>query len=570
MKKRFLPALLISGAALFLLCGPNQSPYTNPADAKIVAGNSLRSLDAGSDSLKVFSAVQCTVELYLPKLIDSFYVHLSRNGSDSIIASGAVTGASFMFPLSVSVPGVYGLKVVVVKNDKSTDSLEKTITVYAMSPVVTPDAPVHTVFLPADSFSITFTVTDPDSNVWKAYTWLDSVSGATQEISFAPKTHSAVIMRTVKGSALLAALHAPVVCYAVAIDFPDSNVSKVAACTLHVKDTLAPRIVLLPPTDTVNPTSSPVTVKALVTDFVGVDSVTFNGTPMVFSNDTALFFATLDSGRHADSIVAIDKAGNKGKLLFTLAVQGKVRVPPQIKDLSRATSEGLPFDSIWLDTCVAIADTSIHDKPSYAKDSLSWMITDSAGVSIVAPPGHRIKIPFPADSAFWGTYKLTFKLYDKNITYLYDTKQPSFFVTQANFPPVITLYTDRCFRNFLADTINLNAATSVHDPNDPASSLTWTFTKGKHFKVDTLMSRGFGRLSKSAANSVVNPIDPIGGIILYPIYFNHHIVIDTISAADASFFGTDSIKFTVKDPAGTSVNKMIYFTRVNGFCLYHP
>jgi hypothetical protein len=135
---------------------------------------------------------------------------------------------------------------------------------------------------------------------------------------------------------------------------------------------------------------------------------------------------------------------------------------------------------------------------------------------------------------------------------------------------VITLYTDRCFRNFLADTINLNAATSVHDPNDPASSLTWTFTKGKHFKVDTLMSRGFGRLSKSAANSVVNPIDPIGGIILYPIYFNHHIVIDTISAADASFFGTDSIKFTVKDPAGTSVNKMIYFTRVNGFCLYHP
>jgi hypothetical protein len=568
MKKRFYSVMLISGAALFLICAPAQSPYTNPADAKILIDNSLRSLDARSDSVKVFTAVQCTVELYLPKLIDSFYVHLSGNGGDSVIASGAVTGTPFTFPLSVSVPGVYGLTIVVVKKDKSADTLVKTITVYAMSPVVTPDAPAHTVVLPADSFSFKFTVTDPDSNVWKAYTWLDSASGASQEISFAPKTHSIVITRTVKGSALLAALHAPVVCYAVAIDFPDSNVSKVAACTLHVKDTLAPQIVLLPPTDTVNSASSPVTIKALVTDYVGVDSVSFNGTPMVFSNDTALFFAALDSGKHIDTIVAFDKAGNKGKLVFTLAVQGKVHIPPQIKDLSRATSEGLPFDSIWLDTFVIIADTSIHDTVTYKKDSLSWVITDSAGVSIIAPPGHRIKIPFPSDSAIWGMYKLTFKLYDKNITKLYDTKQPTFFITQANFPPVITLYPYQCFRNILADTINLNALTSVHDPNDPASSLTWTFTKGKHFKVDTLMSRGLiGRLSKSASIPVVNPI-----INPFPVYFNHHIVIDTISKADLTFYGTDTLTFTVRDPGGISNTKQIYFTHLTptGFCLFHP
>jgi hypothetical protein len=567
MKKRFFSIVLFCGAALFLLCAPAQSPYNNPADAKILIDNSLRSLDARSDSLKVSTAVQCSVELYLPKLIDSFYVHLSGGGSDSIIASGTVTGASFTFPLSVSVPGVYGLTIVVVKTDKSADTLAKTITVYAMSPVVTPDAPAHTVFLPADSFSFTFTVTDPDSNVWKAYTWLDSASGATQEISFAPKTHITVITRTLKGSALLAALHAPVVCYAVAIDFPDSNVSKVAACTLHVKDTLAPQIVLLPPTDTVNPASSPVTVKALVTDLVGVDSVTFNGTAMVFSNDTALFFATLDSGKHFDTIVAVDKAGNKGKLVFTLAVQGKVRVPPQIRDttLSRATSEGLPFDSIWLDTCVIIADTSIHDKPAYAKDSLSWMITDSAGVSNIAPPGHRIKIPFPADSAIWGKFKLTFKLYDHNITKLYDTKQPTFYITQANFPPVITLYADRCFNAFQTDTINLNAITTAHDPNDALSSLSWSFTKGKHFKVDSLYSSriGLGKVSESAGLPIINPIRPI-------LFFTRKIVIDTVSAADASFFGTDSIRFTVKDPAGAIASKMIYFTRVNGLCLFHP
>ena len=566
MKRCFLLALSIAGATLFLECGPSQSPYTNPADAKIIVDNSLRSLDARSDSLKVFSAVQCTVELYLPKLIDSFYVHLSRIGSDSIIASGAVTGASFTFPLSVSVPGVYGLTIMVVKTDKSVDSLPKTITVFAMSPVVTPDSPAHTVVLPADSFSFTFTVTDPDSNVWKAYTWLDTAASAMQEISFAPKTHSTVISRTVKGNALLAALHAPVVCYAVAIDFPDSNVSKVVACTLHVKDTLVPQIVLLSPQDLVNPLPSPITIRALVKDIVGIDSVRFDTSAMVFASDTALFVASqLDSGTNADSIIAIDKAGNRGKLVFSLNVQGKKSIPPQIKDLSRATTEGTPFVPIWLDTCVIIADTSIKNDSAFKRDSLSWVITDSAGGQIAVPPSHIITIPFPGDSVFWGTIKLTFMVFVKNTPTLYDTKQPSFFVTQTNFPPVITLYPDRCFKNFLADTISLNVITTAHDPNDALSSLSWSFTKGKHFKVDSLYSSRFG-LGKVSESAVLPPIDPIRPLL----FFTRKIVIDTISAADASFLGTDSIKFTVTDPVGASVYKMIYFTRTTGFCLFHP
>jgi hypothetical protein len=248
MKRCFLPALSIAGAALFLLCGTSQSPYTNPADAKIIINNSLQSLDARSDSLKVGTTVKCTMEVYLPKLIDSFYVHLSRNGSDSIIASGAVTGASFTFPLSVSVPGVYELTVVVVKTDKTEDMLAKTITVYAMVPIVVPDAPSYTIYLPADSFTFRFTVTDPDSNVRFAYTWIDTVM--SPPIVFLPtKPFRETFSRTVNKARLLAAVKAgaPVVCYALAIDVPDSNVSEMAACTLHVRDTTSPAITLLSP-----------------------------------------------------------------------------------------------------------------------------------------------------------------------------------------------------------------------------------------------------------------------------------------------------------------------------------
>ena len=222
-------------AALILSCANGKSPFSNPADAKIVPQMSLHSLDAKNDSVRVNTALQCTVQVYLPNLIDSFYVHSGTGGADSIIASGAVTGVSFSFSFSEKIAGDYALVVVIVKADKSVDSLTRTVTVYAMSPVVTPDSAAIHVVLPADSVVVTFTVTDPDSNVWMADTWLDSATALMQETSFAPKTHRAVISRTVKKPALLAALKAPVVCYAAAIDF-DSNMSRTAACTLYVKD----------------------------------------------------------------------------------------------------------------------------------------------------------------------------------------------------------------------------------------------------------------------------------------------------------------------------------------------
>jgi hypothetical protein len=553
MNKRFFFALLTSGTALFLLCGPSQSPYTNTADAKIIKENSLRSLDARSDSLKVFTAVKCTVELYLPKLIDSFYVHLSRSGSDSIIASGAVTGASFDFPLSVSVPGVYDLTVVIVKTDKSTDTLVKNNTVYAMVPVVVPDAPSHTIYLPVDSFTIMFTVTDPDSNVWKAFTWLDTAAGVMQETSFAPKTHSSVISRTIKGDALLAALNAPIVCHAAAVDFPDSNVSEVAVCTLHVLDTTTPAIRLLSYQDTITAiTALPDTITALITDIAGISTAAFNTGAMTLISDTAVFIlSSLDTGTHIDSIVAIDNRGNKGRLLFSLTYHGKQLYPPHLKDLSRATTETSPFAPLTLDNCVTIEDPAIIDKAAFIRDSLLWEIRDSMGTILnynLAPP-HTFTLPAPADTEWTGTLKFTFKVWVRNNASLYDVKQFSFFITEVPDPPVITLSSQvACGTTASFDTIDLDTVTTVRDPDNALSTLQWSFANGKHFKVDSI---------EQCTKIGVPPL------IRFICKFTRRIAIVPLTLADSTWTGADTITFTVTDPAPSSRTtvKKIPFSR---------
>ena len=243
-------------------------------------------------------------------------------------------------------------------------------------------------------------------------------------------------------------------------------------------------------------------------------------------------------------------------LLFPLTYHGKKLYPPQIKDLSRATSEGRPFAPVFLDTCVTITDPAIVDKTAFARDSIRWEIRDSSGLLLSYDLNtHLFTIPFPADSAFYGTIKLTLKVFVTNSpTTLYDAKQPSFFVTQANFPPVITLASDQCFKAFKTDTIFLDTITTAHDPNDALSSLNWSFFEGQSFQSGfAVYSRLLPKVSVSAGLPVVNPIIPI-------LFFTRHIVIDAISAADTSYYGTDSLTFTVKDPGGSLPQEDLLYT----------
>jgi hypothetical protein len=651
--QKYTLAMALCAAAL-LSCAPSQSPFTNTADAKIQNDKSLHSLDAVSDSVKAYSSQPCTVAVYLSNLIDSFYVVMSSGGKDSIVSRGAVTGAAFVFPLDVSGPGTYGLKVVVVKTDNSRDSISRTLTVYSSTisilfpakdsllfgrqyacscevsnaeladtvvarlafgsadtvvfrgasspavgfrfaapatgpfslriatrwhgaprdsatkafagyPVIAAQSSAVHVLVPPDSFTFTFTATDLDSNLWGGYTWLGASVNGSQQTIFPPKSlNRTLLTRAIRvlGDTLLRSYPDTIVCSAVVLH-PDSQVSAVAVCSLFVNDTSKPGIALISPTDTVNQIPSPVTVRALVTDIAGIDSVKFDTMPMVYARDTALFvFSPADSGKHVDSIVALDNAGNRTRFLLTTYIRAKKVLPPLLRDMSRATPQGVAFAPVWLDTCVVLPDTSIKDKVAYKKDSLTWVVTDSAGGSIAVPGNHLFTIPFPADTMWQGTFQLTFRVFVTNAPSLYDTKQPSFFVTPYNYPPVITLASDRCFSAFRADTIYLDAITTAHDPNDPLSSLSWTFTPGHHFKVDSLYSSliHLPKKSGSASLPVVNPIRPL-------LFFTRHIVIDTVAAADASFVGTDTLTFTVTDPGGLSTTKKIYFTRPIGPCL---
>jgi hypothetical protein len=647
MKNNYLLIMSIVGAALYLSCVPAESPFSNPADATILKDNSLRSLDAKSDSLKAFTTEQCTVSLYLSDLIDSFYVHRSFSGKDTVVAGGSVTDTAIRFPFAVTTPGIYNLKVVIVKTDGTRDSLSRTVTVYSplsptlsfvlpatdsvtvrkayacslavtnvelvdsftarlrfksidtviargrpktgisftfvvpvaggfsvrvginkfgggadsvtknligstLTPVVRPDSTAYHIVLPADSLTFKFSVTDPDSNVWKAFTWFDTASGAMLETSFPPKTHKTVISRTIKASALLAGLKAPIVCSAVAIDFPDSNVSSIAICTLYVKDTLAPKIALLT-TDTATAiTALPKIIMARVTDIAGIVSATFNGSPMTLKGDTAVFeAASLDSGKHLDSIVAVDGVGNKSRLLFSLVYTGKQLFPPQIKDLSMAVPETKKFDTLFLDTCVIIKDSTITNKTAYARDSISWTITDSSGAKIDTAT-HKITVPQPADSEWVGTIKISLKAMVKNQPTLYDTKQPSFFITEVPDKPVIQLGQSWCSRTPYSDTIYLDTVSTVRDPDNAPATLNWKFSKGKHFKVDSLYKSIFNpTLSKTTG----------GPIIIRPEVFTRKVRIGPISVADTSFYGTDTLTMTVTDPGALFDTKPLYFTR---------
>jgi hypothetical protein len=568
MKKRSITVcgLLTSAVALVLCCGSPQNPFTNPKSAVIVPDSSLTSLK--KDSVAEFTAVPCTVSVYLPDLIDSFFVTRSIGSqADTTIASGKVTASKFAFSLPVEYPGAYTVSVRIVKIDKTQDSLTRTFTVYSLAPLVSPDSAAYHIILPQDSFTVKFTATDPDSNLRFGYIWIDTAIGQTQTTPFLTlKPFRGSFSWTVKSAGLLTALNRPIVFHAYAID-SDSLFSAVASCTLHVDDTTKPSIQLLAPKTTDTIRALPVLVMAVISDLDGINSVTFNGSSMTFMHggDTAVdTVSSIDSGTAVDSIVAVDNGGNRSILRFSLTYQGKKLYPPQIKDLSRATAEGRPFPPLFLDTCIIITDTTIVNKAEFAKDSVRWEIRDSSGQLLNYDLNtHLFTVPFPADSAFFGTIKLTFKVIVTNTPTLYDTKQPSFFVTQANFPPVITLASDQCFKVLKTDTIYLDTITTAHDPNDALSSLNWSFSKGSHFKVDSVYtSRLLAKVSESAGIPIGNPIIPI-------FLFTRRIVIDAISAADTSFYGTDSLTFTVKDPGGLVASKKIYFTRPIGFCLFH-
>ena len=118
---------------LYATCAKNpQNPYENPANAKILADQSLTNV---KDSLLIGKTYACSVAVSLPLLVDSVVISVSGHGSDSVIQKIAVKGASpVVFSYSPVDTGSFSMQVVIIKTNKTRDSLAQRKQFKAVAP----------------------------------------------------------------------------------------------------------------------------------------------------------------------------------------------------------------------------------------------------------------------------------------------------------------------------------------------------------------------------------------------------------------------------------------------------
>lgn len=519
----------------------------SPNDARILQVNSLSAL---TDTLKISTEYKCSVNVYLPNFIDSFFVWVNN----AAIQKGAVKGTNpIAFSFTPVDTGAYQLRFVIIKTNGSKDSLVKTGLVVAPPSRAPHIAPVHSsihMFLGvlSDSVVIAFVLTDPDSNLagYTTQLTLDQDTTLSRAINHTypilPRVGRDTISRKLKGPVLFQGIKFPLICYAQAID-RQSNYGNIAACTVFVADTIHPSIAKLRPiTDSIF--ILPDTIIARVQDNWGVDSVKLNGSKMALSHDTARYIApSLALGVTHDTITAWDSAGNATSIAFPRMYSGPKVYPPEVKNLGRTVYTGHRFDTLLLDTCAIPTDPSVKDTAVYQK-SLIWQIVDSSGTSLSIPGSRKFVVPAPADSLWDGTIKLTFVAIASTGPSAPTTAL--FTVRDRPGAPVITLGNQSKQAGFSFDTLFLD--TCVKDPNDSSNALRWTFQKGKYFKVDSIIE----------CPPCIHP-----PCLICKQAFRRRVAInpDTTKITPSTWTGSDTLYFTVKDPGGLSKTKPIVFTK---------
>lgn len=538
---------------LFLFCTSPQNPYSNPDNAIIQADSSLAAL---KDTLKNSTEYKCTVNVFLPNLVDSFFVDYN----DSFIQKGAVNGKSpITFSFTPAYTGDYQVKFIIVKTNGSKDSLVKTglvVATLSLAPQIVPVSGSIHLFL-GDSAVIKFILTDPDSDLvgYTTRLGLDQDTALSHAIDHSYSITSRVghdtITRKLQGTILFQGIKDPFVCFAQAVD-RQSNYSNVAACTVFVADTVHPTIATLRPVaDSIF--SLPDTVIARVNDNWGVDSVKLGGARMALSHDSAAYIVpSLALGKSFDTITAWDSAGNETSLVFPRIYSGPKVYPPEVKNLSRTVFTGHRFDTLFLDTCAVPTDPAIKDTAAYQK-SLIWQIVDSSGTSLAIPGSRKFVVPAPADTLWDGTVKLTFVAIAST-----GPSAPTaelFIVRDRPGTPVITLAGQSKLVGDSFDTLFLD--TCAKDANDSVTTLNWTFKNGKFFKVDSIIA--------------CPPCVRLPCLKCTTPTFRRRITVvpDTTKINPATWTGNDTLYFTVRDPGGLSKTKPIVFNKWN-FIIYHP
>ena len=557
----------------FVACVDNlKDPYDNPENAQIEPATSLSNL---AGVLKAGTVFSCSVNVYLPKLIDSLIVRISHGGFDSIFYRTVVGDSSLVvFSFSSQDTGRYALQVIVVKSDGMKDSLPvpKQFTIVDYAPGISPIATSYKAYL-GDSVSVRFHVSSRDSALYGYSTFFtfdsDTSKSHNIDVIYPLSSHksSDTITRVLKGKILLEGLKNPMICYAQTFDRSNAS-SAVASCSIYVVDTVRPKVRLLAPHAALRDsiTTLPDSIYVHFFDSWGVDSVTLNGAKMAFISDTVAkqTVSSLSQGVNYETIIAWDKARNTDTIFLTLAYGGPQPYPPEIKNLDKSVLEGKSFDTLFLDTLAIATDPAITNNSldSAYRASLLWIISDNVGnlASTYNANSRKFFVPVQNDSEWTDTLHYNFKVIDPK-GHL-NERVGTFMINEVPDPPVMNV---KSIQPKLAgvpfDTLFLD--TCAKDPDDSSRTLNWSFKNGKFFKIDSI--RTLLKLPKSEEQSS----GLLGSTPRFARFTRKVAIvpIDTVAINWSTWTGIDTLIFTVRDPGNLYQRKPIVFEK---HTLLHP
>ncbi len=533
--------------------------HVRQADSSRDAGldplRSFRQISSRNDSLSAGQAIICTLVTRFPSHLDNYQIMLSGQSSSRVLASGNTVDALIPFYLSIAEPGTWTLKATVTRTAGGADSLLKTIHIVESDnslPTADAEQGLYTVHI-QDSVTVGFELEDTDGSLLASIFRLTSSEGTVIDTNvFLSASTTKRVERTIHGTSLDSLF-----CFVHAID-NDQQVSATAQCTVVVIDTADPELSLisnLP--DTI--LNLPVTIRALVTDQSGIDSVTMGGDLMSVIGDTAeAVLSSLDSGITVKTIRVRDRAGNQTTLDVELEFYGEKSYPPELSISGQSIAEGQAFDTIYLMDSVSITNPQITDPASYKLDSLTWTVAGEPGKlavdTLMGPP--RVVITSTDSTLAVGetvSEVISFQVMDSRGQV--DEVNLAFVVTGVNDKPVVTIGNQRKQCSAWFDTLSLES--SYYDEEDPAN-LTgrWDFSGGTHLKVDSVM-----HYKESCV--------PGFGCIVLPV-FTGRITVVPKAVADSNWTGTDTLTFRVQDSDGAwSEEKEVTFSRTTT-CIIQP
>jgi hypothetical protein len=554
-----LRLLALVSLCSLLLCAVPPSPMDDPNNARIDADNSLTSFPAETE---IGKAVQCTVAIKYPRFVDSMYVYQSLNGTETLIDKEQAGTDLVIFTFVPGQGGTCELIIYVTKTNDTRDTLRKSIYVFSPVPSVVADSASYHGLI-RDSVTLQFTLRDHNADLKCLLLWQDSV---TQNSIIRTVNHDSIAQVAWK---VAYPSQSKVVWFAQAVD-SIIHTSEIVSCTVSVSDTVNPLIGIPHVKTALNDTlvhALPCTVTVLVHDDSPLDSVKFVNTPKsidcrmarIGTSDTfTTIVSSLDSGKAKYSISAWDIAGNESNRSMALSYYGAVPYPPILgaKLAGQTIKENQQFKPIYLDSCVSVDSL----RASYPKTQITWNITEqdpAKGPRVVYDTTQRIctLTIAPADSEWSGSEAVGFRAIAPG-TNGFAERILTFAVDSINDTPRITLGTQRVFAPAVFDTLKID--TCAHDPDNTPASMKWTIKRGKYFVPDSIW------LKRTCLPGDLRCISLS--------YFSGRIAIapDTSLHLPSTWTGTDTLQFTVEDPAGARNTKKITFTKSDKLIIIQP